>query len=92
MGEDDVEVLGFAERNPDPNAWDMPISYKGNCRIGCKSRAMLGTRNLLTALRWADYHREGSEHVEKMLKRREPPKTPGFDGVEGTEWEGGKAR
>jgi hypothetical protein len=69
MNEDDLEVLAFAEKDANPNSWNMPIHYEGNCLIGCKGRKLLRTRNLFAVGNWIEYHREGAEHVGNLLKR-----------------------
>jgi hypothetical protein len=71
MGEEDVEILAFAEKNFDSQIWDESVRFEGRCLIGCEGRKMSRTKNLLVALRWTDYHREGAEHVSNLLKRRE---------------------
>lgn len=71
MGDEDLELLTFAEKNTNEREWELLTYYEGNCLIGCTTRKLLKTRNMLTALAWADYHREGAEHVGNLLKRRE---------------------
>ena len=69
MGDEDIKVLALAEKNTDPNQWNLIIKFTGHCMIGCKGRKLLTTDNVLTALRWADYHREGVEHVGHLLRK-----------------------
>lgn len=69
MGDEDIALELFAEKNADPRAWDQPVKIRGRCKIGCKGRGMLDTTNLVTALNWVEYHREGFEHINTMLER-----------------------
>jgi hypothetical protein len=69
MNEDDIQILAFAEKNADPNSWNMPIFYEGNCLIGCKGRKLSRTRNLFAAGSWVEYHRESPEHISLLLSR-----------------------
>jgi hypothetical protein len=69
MGDDDIEIRAFAEKNPNQGDWDQAIRFEGDCLIGCKGRKMLNTKNLVTALNWVDYHRSGLEHIAAHLKR-----------------------
>lgn len=69
MGDDDIKLELFAEKDADPNSWDQPVTIKGTCLWGCKTRKMLNTKNLVKALGWIDYHRDGPEHVAEMLRR-----------------------
>ena len=71
MGDEDIEVLAFAEKNSDPQTWDLSIRFEGKCLIGCKSRKMLRTKNLIKAMEWADYHTSGPEHVGNLLKNQQ---------------------
>lgn len=71
MDDDDIQLLAFAEKVADPNDWQMPITYKGACLIGCRTRKMPNTKNLVKAFGWIDYHREGSEHVGNLLKNQQ---------------------
>lgn len=95
MGDDDIEVTAFAEKNADANDWKLVVHFEGNCLLGCGSRKMLRTRNLAKAMDWVDDHTVSPEHVARLLRHRAGHgviKTPGFDGPEGTEWPGGKAK
>lgn len=69
MGDEDIEILAFAEKNSDDLQWDLSIRFEGNCKIGCEGRKMLRTKNLVTALNWAEWHREGFEHIEAVLTK-----------------------
>lgn len=70
MGDDDIQVLAFAEKNSDEQIWDLSIRFEGNCLIGCISRKMSRTKNMVKAMEWVDYHTTGPEHVEHLLRRR----------------------
>lgn len=70
MNDDDIEVRAFAEKNTNPGDWDMAVRFEGECLIGCTTRKMLRTKNMLAALRWADYHKHGKEHIKLLLERR----------------------
>lgn len=70
MGDDDIELLAFAEKDSNPLEWAELTYFEGNCLIGCEGRRLLKTRNLLAALRWADYHRSGKEHIKLLLGRK----------------------
>lgn len=67
MGEEDILLELLAEKSADHMAWDQPVKFKGTCQIGCKGRKMLTTKNMLAALNWVEYHREGAEHVGNLL-------------------------
>lgn len=69
MGDDDIQVLAFAEKNSDEQIWDLSIRFEGNCLIGCNGRKMLRTKNLVKAMEWVDYHSSGPEHVGNLLQR-----------------------
>lgn len=72
MDDDDLTLEAFAEIQPDRdgNIWQHPVTFKGECLLGCKGRRMLNTKNWAKAQAWIEYHRSGLEHVEKLLKRR----------------------
>ena len=70
MGEDDIKVLALAEKNSDEHQWNLIIKFSGHCMLGCKSRQMLTTDNLLKAIEWVDYHRRGSEHTSNFLQKQ----------------------
>jgi hypothetical protein len=69
MGEDDIEILAFAEKNADEKVWELRVTFEGNCLIGCTGRKMLNTKNMVKAMEWADYHSTGPEHIHNLLKR-----------------------
>jgi hypothetical protein len=72
MGEEDVTLEALAEiAGANNRAWHTAVEFRGRCLIGCKSRKMLNTKNLLAALRWVDYHREGVEHVGNLLEKQQ---------------------
>lgn len=70
MDKDDIKLLALAEKNADPNSWSLIIKFSGHCLIGCKGRKLLTTDNLVKAAEWVDYHREGPEHIAKLLENR----------------------
>jgi hypothetical protein len=70
MGDEDIEIRAFAEKNPNPGDWDQAIRFEGECKIGCKGRKMLSTKNLVTALNWVDFHRSGLEHMTTVLSKQ----------------------
>lgn len=83
MNEDDIKVVALAEKNTDEKEWNLIIKFSGHCLVGCRGRKLLTTDNMLKALDWADYHREGAEHVGHLLRRSggDISKLPEISGV-----------
>ena len=69
MGEEDILLELLAEKSSDHMAWDQPVKFAGKCLLGCEGRRLSTTKNMVTALFWVEYHREGPEHVAALLKR-----------------------
>lgn len=80
MGDQDIEILAFAEKDANPNSWNLDIEFDGNCKIGCNGTRMLRTKNLVVALAWLDHHRQSTEHQSRVQSNRMAPvevKLPG---------------
>lgn len=75
MGDEDISLEAFAEQQPDNNGniWLLPVKFKGKCNIGCEGRKLRDTTNVVTALNWVEYHREGFEHIEAVLTKHPLP-------------------
>ena len=57
----------------DQNAWELPVKIRGKCLVGCKTRKLIDTNNLLAANKWVIYHRDGEEHQANLIERRMGP-------------------
>lgn len=86
MGEEDISLELYAEKDADPNSWDLNVKVRGSCKIGCVGHRMLDTRNLVAANNWVNYHRQSEEHRARMIASRMAPILP--EGVSGTPLEG----
>lgn len=75
MGDQDIQILAFAEKDANPNSWNLDIEFDGNCKIGCVGTRMLRTKNLVAALAWAEHHRKSSEHQARLEANRMAPVT-----------------
>ena len=69
MGDDDIALLAFAEKNSSETEWELQVTFKGDCLLGCKTRKMLNTKNMVKALDWVEYHRNGPEHVAAVFEK-----------------------